>query len=162
VKPTPKAVNKPWQHCIVHGLDKPGVFTTDSFKEVVFRHLATFLLEKSLVPSEDPQMVQVGETPFPEELEEAHKFYKDEQIKETLKNNPNGDREIRVFVKFDIPFKKKPKVTVSLQKIDVGDRIIRLSTSVEEIQVDGFTLRFATWLDSEVYSAVVSWVAVGE
>src|ERR671931_175619 len=30
VKPTPKAVNKPWQHCIVHGLDKPGVFTTDS------------------------------------------------------------------------------------------------------------------------------------
>src|SRR5215471_11301207 len=29
-KPTPKAVNKPWQHCIVHGLDKPGVFTTDS------------------------------------------------------------------------------------------------------------------------------------
>src|SRR5499433_4208056 len=32
VKPTPKAVNKPWQHCIVHGLDKPGVFTTDSIK----------------------------------------------------------------------------------------------------------------------------------
>src|SRR5215470_6263581 len=30
VKPTPKAGNKPWQHCIVHGLDKPGVFTTDS------------------------------------------------------------------------------------------------------------------------------------
>src|SRR5215471_8884596 len=23
VKPTPKAVNKPWQHCIVHGLDNP-------------------------------------------------------------------------------------------------------------------------------------------
>src|SRR5262249_51000421 len=33
VKPTPKAVNKPWQHCIVHGLDKPGVFTTDSTKD---------------------------------------------------------------------------------------------------------------------------------
>src|SRR5215831_18860117 len=30
VKPTPKAGHKPWQHCIVHGLDKPGVFTTDS------------------------------------------------------------------------------------------------------------------------------------
>src|ERR1051326_6872824 len=30
VKPTPKAVNKPWQHFIVHGLDKPGVFTTVS------------------------------------------------------------------------------------------------------------------------------------
>src|SRR5215467_16358424 len=32
VKPTLKAVNKPWHHCIVHGLDKPGVFTTVSRK----------------------------------------------------------------------------------------------------------------------------------
>src|SRR5215470_508578 len=30
VKPKPKAVNKPSPHSIVHGLDKPGVFTTDS------------------------------------------------------------------------------------------------------------------------------------
>src|SRR5436309_4875855 len=29
-KPTPKAVNKPSPHSIVHGLDKPGVFTTVS------------------------------------------------------------------------------------------------------------------------------------
>src|SRR6266403_2391702 len=31
VKPKPKAVNKPSPHSIVHGLDKPGVFTTVSF-----------------------------------------------------------------------------------------------------------------------------------
>src|SRR5712692_12076732 len=30
VKPKPKAVNKPSHHCIMHGLDKPGVFTTVS------------------------------------------------------------------------------------------------------------------------------------
>src|SRR5919201_443293 len=30
VKPKPKAVNKPSPHCIVHGLDKPGGFTTVS------------------------------------------------------------------------------------------------------------------------------------
>src|SRR4029450_3087920 len=30
VKPKPKAVNKPSPHCIVHGLDRPGVFTTVS------------------------------------------------------------------------------------------------------------------------------------
>src|SRR5215470_7917803 len=30
VKPTPKAANKPSPHSIVHGLDKPGVFTTVS------------------------------------------------------------------------------------------------------------------------------------
>src|SRR5438132_1949112 len=31
VKPTPKAGNKPSPHSIMHGLDKPGVFTTVSF-----------------------------------------------------------------------------------------------------------------------------------
>jgi hypothetical protein len=30
VKPTPKAVNKPWHHCIVHGLAKPGSSATVS------------------------------------------------------------------------------------------------------------------------------------
>src|SRR5262249_26606502 len=30
VKPTPKAGNKPWQHFIVHGLDKPGSSATVS------------------------------------------------------------------------------------------------------------------------------------
>ena len=30
MKPKPKAVNKPSPHFIVHGLDKPGVFTTVS------------------------------------------------------------------------------------------------------------------------------------
>jgi hypothetical protein len=30
VKLKPKAVNKPSPHSIVHGLDKPGVFTTVS------------------------------------------------------------------------------------------------------------------------------------
>src|SRR4249919_2161178 len=31
VKPKPKAGNKPSPHSIMHGLDKPGVFTTVSF-----------------------------------------------------------------------------------------------------------------------------------
>jgi hypothetical protein len=30
VKPPPKAGNKPWQHCIVHGLAKPGSSATVS------------------------------------------------------------------------------------------------------------------------------------
>src|SRR5215510_1171987 len=36
VKPTPKAVNKPSLHSIVHGLDKPGVFTTVSLKTIIY------------------------------------------------------------------------------------------------------------------------------
>src|SRR5712691_8449952 len=37
VKPRPKAVNKPSHHCIRHGLDKPGVFTTVSKKSTFTR-----------------------------------------------------------------------------------------------------------------------------
>src|SRR5215467_12579961 len=36
VKPTPKAGNKPSPHSIVHGLDKPGVFTTVSMEHEGF------------------------------------------------------------------------------------------------------------------------------
>src|SRR5215471_9307511 len=36
VKPTPKAVNTPSPHSIVHGLDKPGVFTTVSNNAGIF------------------------------------------------------------------------------------------------------------------------------
>src|SRR5213592_345784 len=39
VKPKPKAVNKPSPHSIVHGLDKPGAFTTVSqFFELYTEH----------------------------------------------------------------------------------------------------------------------------
>src|SRR5437899_3233680 len=40
-KPTPKAVNKPSPHSIVHGLDKPGVFTTVSIF-ILFFGVGTF------------------------------------------------------------------------------------------------------------------------
>src|SRR5262249_36216753 len=44
VKPTPKAVNKPSPHSIVHGLDKPGGFTTVS-REVIESRLFVPLAE---------------------------------------------------------------------------------------------------------------------
>src|SRR6266581_8237557 len=48
VKPKPKAVNKPSPHFIVHGLDKPGVFTTVSFPEDL--HIALVELVSGLIP----------------------------------------------------------------------------------------------------------------
>src|SRR5207249_163903 len=50
VKPKPKAVNKPSPHSIVHGLDKPGAFTTVSvllgFSQSIFKFLlVTHLVE---------------------------------------------------------------------------------------------------------------------
>jgi hypothetical protein len=106
--------------------------------------------------SREVEMVQIGKTNFPRELEEARKFYhKDYMYK--------GPREIRVQVVFPTPFKKQVKdVVVSLQKIDLGDTICRLLVRAENVRLTGFELCFETWQDSKVYDAIASWVAVGE
>src|SRR5215471_18149025 len=61
VKPKPKAVNKPLQHSIVHGLDKPGVFTTVSKIGVFFYGLfmdMRLLHQQGLDPV-DPQIARL-------------------------------------------------------------------------------------------------------
>jgi hypothetical protein len=77
-----------------------------------------------------------------------------------------GRRTILVRVHFDTPFKRQPKVVVSLQKIDIGDferpMINRLLVRPEKVRLDGFDLCFETWEDSKVYDAAASWIAFGE
>ncbi len=68
-------------------------------------------------------------------------------------------------VKFDFPFTGQPKVTVSLQKIDLGDlraNIHRIAVRAENVRLSGFDLYFETWLDSQIYDAIASWTAVGQ
>jgi len=43
VKPTPKAVNTPWHHFIVHGLGKPGSSATVSNNIVEYRDMCPTL-----------------------------------------------------------------------------------------------------------------------
>jgi len=100
--------------------------------------------------------VQIGEVPFPKSDPKAHEFYDGEHL---------GARKIYVPVKFDSLFANLPKVTVSLQKIDLGDvkaNIHRVNVRAENIRLDGLDLCFETWADSQVYDAVATWIAVGE
>src|SRR5689334_18468911 len=55
VKPKPKTGNKLLPHCIGHGLDKPGVFTTDS-------NLANAILSETVFSNTDLRDVQGLET----------------------------------------------------------------------------------------------------
>jgi H-type lectin domain len=77
-----------------------------------------------------------------------------------------GKRELKVHVTFDPPFKRPPKVAVSLNKIDLGDPqrhiINRLRVHAGSIRSNGFDLLFETWDDTRVYDAAASWIAVGE
>jgi len=105
------------------------------------------------------QRVKIGEVRFPKADPKAHQFW--DGKKENL-----GPREISVQVTFDVPFEKPPAVVVGLRELDLGDassaRIHRVSVRAENIRADGFDLYFATWMESQVYGAVASWIAVGE
>jgi hypothetical protein len=74
-------------------------------------------------------------------------------------------REISVPVAFDVPFRRPPTVEVSLSEIDLGDlkaNIHRISVRAENVGAGGFDPYFATWLESQIYRAVASWIAVGD
>lgn len=105
------------------------------------------------------QIVKVGEVRFPKVDPKAHAFWDGKQ--EHL-----GAREIAVPVTFDVPFTNPPNVIVSLREVDLGDvsqaRIHRISVRAENVRSEGFDLYFATWLESQVYGAVASWIAVGD
>jgi hypothetical protein len=98
------------------------------------------------------QMVQIGETHFPEGHEEAKKF----------RESKKARRAIRVPVTFAVPFERQVEVGVSLKMIDVGNGICRLLVKAEDICLTGFNLCFETWEDSKVYKATATWIAVGE
>lgn len=71
------------------------------------------------------------------------------------------DREASVGAEFRPPFSARPRVVVSLQKIDVHDPkgIPRISVEARQVEPDGFQLVFRTWRDSVVFNAAASWIA---
>jgi hypothetical protein len=77
-----------------------------------------------------------------------------------------GPRKLTVYVPFDVAYSAKPRVSVSLSKIDIQDpkaHIHRIEVGADErdITPQGFVLFFATDLETMVYDAAASWVAVG-
>jgi hypothetical protein len=77
-----------------------------------------------------------------------------------------GIKTIVIPITFDTPYKKPPRVVVSLQKIDlgnpVGPTINRLEVYADSVGLKGFDLTFKTWEDSKVFDAAASWIAFGE
>jgi hypothetical protein len=109
-------------------------------------------------PPEYRQMVQIGEEPFPENDPKAREFYE---------RTYRGRVTLPKVVAFDPPFKTQPRVSVSLQLIDLGDpkdayKINRLKVYARKITPKGFEMCFETWDDSVVWNVAASWIAVGE
>jgi hypothetical protein len=122
------------------------------------REIKVFGLVIASKPPETRQMVQIGDELFPEKHPKAPEFY-------------GRDYKGRVIVTkdvlFDPPFKKQPRVSVSLQLIDLGDpnnpnKIHRLRVYARNESRKGFEMCFETWEDSVVFNVSATWIAIGE
>lgn len=75
----------------------------------------------------------------------------------------NGDRNMTLEIKFDIPFKKKPQLLISISQLDADkDSNIRFKAEVILRSNEGFTLKVKTWSDSKIYSISGYWLAISD
>lgn len=64
-------------------------------------------------------------------------------------------------ITFDKPFKRAPRVVVALNKIDISNNFsLRVLVSATDITTEGVTLNIAPWLDTVLYGAGLSYLAI--
>jgi hypothetical protein len=74
--------------------------------------------------------------------------------------NPPSARTAQDFIVFPVGFAGVPKVSVSLNRLDVsGERNTRVVVGTDTITDNGFELVLSTWWDTTLFSAGVSWIA---
>lgn len=74
-----------------------------------------------------------------------------------------GDRERRMTVTFDRPFRQRPAVQVSISLWDLASNAgFRGELVSENVTQNGFDIVFRTWLDTHVARMRVAWMAIGE
>lgn len=85
-----------------------------------------------------------------------------EQPEWTLHHHEPSDRAHRTSIRFEQSFKRPPVVQVALTGFDASNATtLRLRVRAEDITTSGFDLVAETWLNSQVWSAEVSWLAIG-
>lgn len=71
-------------------------------------------------------------------------------------------RSFRQPIEFEQSFAARPLVHVGVVGVDVSkDDNFRLSVRAEDITRYGFSLRVETWLNTQIWSVEVSWLAIG-
>jgi hypothetical protein len=79
-----------------------------------------------------------------------------------LEPGPLGPRVFRHDVLFVRPFSSPPVVHVGIVGLDVSkDHNLRVRVRPADISAGGFTLEAETWLNTQIWSVEVSWLAVG-
>lgn len=74
-----------------------------------------------------------------------------------------GERQRRVKVKFEEPFREPPVVQVGFSLLDISTGpSVRADLSAQNVTRNGFDLIFKTWADSRVARIHASWIAFGK
>ncbi|WP_273691334.1 H-type lectin domain-containing protein [Ketogulonicigenium vulgare] len=74
----------------------------------------------------------------------------------------DGNRSLEVRVSFDRLYAYKPEVLLSLAAVDSArEQNLRYDLRVKDVDTNGFTIHFATWSDTRISLATVSWFAFG-
>ena len=77
--------------------------------------------------------------------------------------NDGGERTFRAHIAFEVGFVAAPLVHVGLAGFDIDHGASsRLTLRAESITPSGFNVVLTTWLDTKVYAAAVSWLAIGQ
>lgn len=74
-----------------------------------------------------------------------------------------GDRQTNLEVKFKKPFSSKPKIVLSVTRIDASnDENLRYELAPSFVSNDGFLIKAKTWDKSKVYTIKGTWMAIAQ
>ena len=74
----------------------------------------------------------------------------------------SGDRIFDGRISFGQRFTTTPHVIIGITHLDGSGSAVRVDTQVINVDDDGFTVRFFTWLDSTLWGVAISWLAHGD
>jgi H-type lectin domain len=68
-----------------------------------------------------------------------------------------GERHFEHVVKFEEPFEEIPQILVALSHLDIASyTALRLKVTAEKISATGFTVRYSTWANTQIFGVGAS------
>jgi hypothetical protein len=88
-----------------------------------------------------------------------HVVAQNDRAFQTFKDG-EGERHFEHVVKFKEPFEEVPQIVVGLSHLDIPSfTALRLNVTAEKISPTGFTLRYSTWENTQIFGVGAQWMA---
>jgi hypothetical protein len=105
----------------------------------------------------------VGSSALYAQQMESGKYSLDNTMQNYTLDKQSGDRSMTIYVNFDKGFDKKPKIILSVTKLDAETQTnLRYRVEALSISRDGFSIKVATWNDTKIMGIAGDWLAISE